>query len=352
MSTRSARIVASGATALVLSGCAQQGVVPYRIAVPSDPGSPSDAEIAAAHLDGYDVVGECGPHLLGAGALIVVRGQGRRQIVRGAEHGWNDEMVAFRARAAAVLGDLAVLVWWDPSGCRQSGPTLVARVGAYAHYRDAIARLGALLRDEELGDDVEVTLFRTEVEDVGPLDRESGCRSRGGRSFPTRRARSRARATTPAGMRCSRSISDTCGAGNSRLVRRPAGSGASVSTRVPPQVRRRMSGRLGLVSGSGARSGNWRLKHRGRARTAARTRTRQIGTAWSTTDRARAIVPSVGLTSLALGELIVAEYNRAGPSAYLLLLPLAALDHVEVAWEFGLDPRGVRGASVLFGFSL
>jgi len=78
-----ARIVASGATALVLSGCAQRGVVPYRIAVPSDPGSPSDAEIAAVHLDGYDVVGACATYPLSE-RRIVVRGQGRRQIARGA----------------------------------------------------------------------------------------------------------------------------------------------------------------------------------------------------------------------------------------------------------------------------
>ncbi len=351
MSIRSARIVASGAMALVLSGCAQRGVVPYRITVPSDPGSPSDAAIAAAHLDGYDVVGECATYP-SSERRIVVRGQGRRQVARGAEHGWTDEMVAFRARAAAALGDLAVLVWFDPIGCRQSGPTLAAYVGAYHHYRDAIARLGTLLRDEGLGDDVEVTLFRKPPEDVGPLDRELGMPLARRPFFPYE-------ASAVAGARHDdgwdsvlalhlgyvwgreQSASSKAGWfwGVGVDARTTAGASPNVWS-VGPGVRfGRAYGQLAAQApGPGANRGTYVYA--------------QIGTAWSTTDRARAIVPSVGLTSLALGELIVAEYNRAGPSAYLLLLPLAALNHVEVAWEFGLDPRGVRGASVLFGFSL
>ena len=56
----------------------------------------------------------------------------------------------------------------------------------------------------------------------------------------------------------------------------------------------------------------------------------QVGAEWSA--RGALVVSSLGMTTLALGERILRRHNSTGNNAYLLLLPLALLNHVQLDW--------------------
>jgi hypothetical protein len=58
------------------------------------------------------------------------------------------------------------------------------------------------------------------------------------------------------------------------------------------------------------------------------------------------------VTTLAVGEFALTRYNGTGALRYLLLLPLALLNHLEVTWELDSSDVQRSALAVRVGFSL
>ena len=76
----------------------------------------------------------------------------------------------------------------------------------------------------------------------------------------------------------------------------------------------------------------------------------QLGAEWGSDGPVA--VTSLGLTTTALAELALTRHNQTGNNAYLLLLPLSLLNHVEVALQVDRASAPRSTLAVLLGFSL
>ncbi len=341
------RIAAVVGLLLVASGC-QTATVQYRLTIPEARGRPSDVTVRPGHYEGYDVIGPCA-RFAWTSYRMVIRGQGTRRIASPGHDGWSDAMVAFRARAEKTLAPVTMAVWYFDTGCHSDSYTISAYVATYAQVDAAVERLGALLRDDNLGDDAEIVLIDDDPEGRHVVEKEMRMSLARRPFFPYEAAVSvggqhddvwRGVAALHLGIISGREAEPPSKAGwfwGVGLDGRVAQGAAGVRWSAGPGVR------LGWAFGalapdrpaSGANRGTYVYG--------------QLGAEWGTNGPAA--VTSVGLTTLALAEYTLTRHNGTGNNAYLLLLPLALLDHVEVVWA--RDTRqGPSRVGLLLGFSL
>lgn len=345
--------VAAGA--LVLGGgCVRTGTVRYRFAVPEQRGSVNDVKVTPGRHDGYDVLGRCQRFAMFK-HIVVIRGTGSRRIVgpTGAaiEGGWSDDMVALRARVETALGPVASLVWYSPGGCHQDGFTLVVHVPTYGQFDAAIAGVGAVLRDEGLGDDVEVSLASLDRDAPQTVDRLMRMPLARRPFFPYE-------ASLAAGVSRRDEAWDPMFALHLGLIwgreaQHPSRAGwfwgAGVDGRFNPDA-----GDARWSAGPSLRAGRaFGALEPDRPGPGANRGTYvygQVGAEWSA--RGALVVSSLGLTTLALGESILRRHNSTGNNATLLLLPLALLNHVQLDWALATSGDNRSQVALLLGFSL
>ena len=342
--------VSAAALALLLAcGCIETGTVRYRFAVPQSQGQLAESRVVPGKYDGYDVIGRCKP-IAWTQVQLVIRGQGSRRIVRLTQGGWGDAMIALRSRAQEALGPVAQAVWYEDSPCHPGDTALTAFVATYGLIDAATERLARLLRDEDLGDYAAVVLLnpdpngRPTVEHTWrmPLARRP--------FYPyefalTAGPRYQGRWDTALALHL--------GIISGREEEPPSKAGwfwgvglegrAALST-ADPRWSAGPSVRLGRAFGAlqpdtpapGTNRGTYVYG--------------QTGSEWSTGGPL--VVTSLGITTLALAEFVLTRYNRTGNWLYPLLLPLALINHVEVASTFGVGGGTRSTIAVLFGFSL
>jgi hypothetical protein len=351
-SQRMACVTSSGTTVgfvlLLATGCFENAVH-YRINIPEARGGPTDVKSTPGPYDGYHLLGECA-RFGWSQYRIVLRGLGSRRITSTTFDGWSDAMVAFRARAERALGPSALLVVYE-GGCHQEGYTLMAYVESFREVDAAIARLGALLRDEKLGEEMEIALFPAAREPSREAERETRMPLAQRPFFPYE-------ASLSAGARYDgtwdRAIALHLGAISGREAEPPSTAGwfwgLGLDARavpfagdepgwsVGPSLRLgRAFGVLAAdVPGGGTNRGTYVYA--------------QFGTEWSADGPL--VVSSLGLTSIAAAEAIFTRYNRTGNEAYLLLVPLALVNHIEIDWELATSGPNPSRLAILVGFSL
>jgi hypothetical protein len=259
-------------------------------------------------------------------------------------------MLALRLRAQKALGSVAQAVWYDDSVCHRGELALTAFVARYDQIDPAIELLGGLLRNEDLGDYADVVLL-----DSGP---------QGQLTYDTRRRMPLERRpffpyeiSLAAGARYQSQWDATMGLHLGLVWGREANPpckggwfwGVGADGRVAfggaqPRWAAGPSIRLGRAFGAlepyrpgpGTNRGTYVYV--------------QTAAEWS--SNGPVVAMSVGFTTLAFGEWVLARYNRTGNQAYPLLLPLALLNHLEVGWELDTASAGNSILNVLLGFSL
>ena len=144
------------ATVLVLLACACGPTHVIRVVLPETIGDAADVTLApGVHAD-HEIVDGCRERHV----LFGVRTHGPRHLTLGLGDGWDDEMIALRARAERALGDAAIAVWYGPT-CRGGGAVaLRIVVASYADVDMAAARVRAFLLAEQRGDEATIEIYR------------------------------------------------------------------------------------------------------------------------------------------------------------------------------------------------
>lgn len=340
-----AAVVAS----LLACGCLETGTVRYRFTVPQSQGELTESHIVPGRYEGYDVIGRC-QSVAWTHVRIVIRGRGSRRIAHRTHDGWDDTMLALRSRAQEALGEVAQAVWYEDSSCHPGDPALTAFVSTYGELDTATARLAKLLRDEDLGDYADVVLL--DPDPNGRLTVERRWRMPLARRpfYPYELA-------LTGGPHYQGSwhtaLALHLGIVSGREEEPPSkagwfwGLGVDGRATLSTADRRWSAGpsvRLGRAFGSLQPDSPGPGTNRGTYVYG------QIGSEWSTGGPL--VVTSLGFTTLAFAELVLTRYNRTGNWSYPLLLPLALINHVEVASTFDVGGGTRPTIAVLFGFSL
>jgi hypothetical protein len=342
------RYVGATAFALLLAcGCIEAGTVQYRFAVPQSRGQLAESRVVPGKYEGYDVIGGC-KSVAWTQVRVVIRGRGSRRIARTTPDGWDDPMLALRSRAQDALGPVAQAVWYEDSSCHPGALALTAFVSTYGELDAATARLAKLLRDEDLGDYADVVLLdpdpRLTIERTWrmPLARRpfypyefalsAGPHYQG--SWNTALA-------LHLGIVSGREDEPPSKAGwfwGLGLDGRATPSTADPRWSVGPSARwgRAFGSLQPDRPGSGTNRGTYVYG--------------QLGGEWSAGGPL--VVTSLGFTTLSFAELVLTRYNRTGNWVYPLLLPLALINHVEVASTFDVGGGTPSTIAILFGFSL
>jgi hypothetical protein len=345
-----ARCVGAAVLSLLLAcGCIETGTVRYRFAVPQGQGQLAESRVVPGNYDGYAVIGPCKP-IAWTEVRLGIRGRGSRRIVHGSVEGWEDAMLALRSRAEEALGSLAQAVWYEDSPCHPGEPALTAFVATYGEIDVAAERLGRLLRDEDLGDYADVVLLDPDPNGRPTVEHNWRMPLARRRFYPYEFA-------VTAGPRY-RGSWDTVvalhlGVISGREEEPPSKAGwfwgfgldgrLSLNS-ADPRWSVGPSLRLGRAFGSLEPDRPAPVTNRGTYVYG------QAGLEWSTGGPL--VVTSLGMTTLALAEFILTRYNRTGNALYPLLLPLALIDHVEVASTFAVRGGTPSTVAILFGFSL
>jgi len=325
------------------------GSVDYRFSIPQDRGQPTEQKLTSGKYAGYDVLGACVP-VSWTQYRITLRGQGSRRIARPTGSGWDDAMLALRLRAQKTLGSAAQAVWYEDSACHRGELALTAFVATYDQIDPAIERLAGLLKQENLRDYADVVLLQAGPRGESTYDATWRMPLARRHYFPYE-------LSLAAGARhqdtWDPALTLHLGVVQGREDAPPSKAGWFWGLGLDGQ----------LAFGSGVTRGSAGPSIRaGRAfgalepdRPAPATNRgtyvyAQTAAEWGTDGPV--VVTSLGFTSLALGEWILTRQNRTGNQAYTLLLPLALLNHVEIAWE--LEPRSHSYSTfaLLLGFSL
>jgi hypothetical protein len=340
-------ILATGLGLLLACGCIETGTVQYQLTVPEDQGQRTDSTSVPGKHDGYEVLGVCQPSTQ---YRLGLRGLGSRRIVRRVADGWDDPMLALRLRAEKALGSTAHAVWYQPSTCHETHYALTAFVATYGEVDAALASLGALLRDEGLGDYAAIALLRPDREGRTTFEHEVRMPLARRPFFPYELALTAGARYEDAwhsafalhlGVAFGREQEPPSKVGwfwglgvDGRVVLR------SADTRWSAGPNMRFGTAFGMLEPDTPSPGTARGTYL----------YGQLGAEWSTSGPL--VVTSLGFTSLAVAELSLRRYNQTGNHTHLLLLPLALLNHVEIASEVDATSATHANVAILFGFSL
>ena len=220
-------------------------------------------------------------------------------------------MVAFRARAEKTLAAVTVAVWYLDTGCHSDSYTISAYVATYGQVDAAVERMGALLRDDNLGDDAEIVVHDDDPDGRRMVEKEMRMPLARRPFFPYEVAVSAGGQRDDDAWRGVAALH--LGAISGREAEPPAKAGWFWGVGFDGRVAQR-AGDARWSAGPGVRLG-WAFGALAPDRPASGANRGtyvygQLGAEWSTNGPA--VVTSVGLTTLALAEYTLTRYN--GPA--------------------------------------